>query len=98
MKHFVVEIDYKVSLEKIEETRLEHRDYLKKGYENKIILLSGPQVPRIGGIVIARGESMEEIAEFFLKDPFQIKGLAEYHYIEFKPANYQELLNEWIED
>ena len=98
MKHFVVEIDYKAPLEKIEEIRQEHRDYLKTGYEKKIILLSGPQVPRIGGIIIARGDSMEDIAEFFSKDPYQVKGLAEYHYIEFKAANYQEFLNNWIED
>lgn len=98
MKHFVIEIIYTASIEKIEEARQEHRNFLKTGYDKKIILISGPQVPRIGGIIIARGESMEAVSEFFSNDPYQMKGLAEYKYIEFKPANYRELLNEWIEN
>ena len=98
MKHFVVEIDYKVSIEKIEETRMEHRNFVKAGYEKKIVLVAGAQVPRIGGIIIARGESMEEIAEFFMNDPYQIKELAEYHFIEFKPMYYQEFLKDWLDN
>ncbi|MCX6150882.1 MAG: YciI family protein [Ignavibacteriales bacterium] len=97
MKHFVVEIIYKVSIDKIESTTMEHRSFLRTGYDMKKILLSGPQVPRIGGMLIARGESMEEIVEFFKDDPYQKKGLADYHFIEFHPANYQEFLKDWIE-
>jgi hypothetical protein len=41
---------------------------------------------------------MEEIAEFFKDDPYQIKGLAEYHFIEFKPVYYQEFLKEWVDN
>jgi uncharacterized protein YciI len=98
MKHYVIEIIYKAPVEKIEESRSEHRNFLKTGYEKKIILMSGPQVPRIGGMIIARGESMEAVSEFFKSDPYQTKGLAEYKYVEFKPANYQQFLNNWLED
>ena len=98
MKHFIVEIIYKAPIEEIERTRPEHREFLKKGYENKILLVSGPQVPRIGGIVIARSESMEKIAEFFNDDPYSLKGFAEYRFIEFNPVSRQEFLNDWIDE
>lgn len=97
MKFFVCEIVYKAPLEKIEATTLEHRSFLRTGYDKGFILLSGPQVPRTGGIVIAKGESMEDIAAFFKNDPYQVKGLAEYTFIEFHPKNYQEFLKGWVE-
>lgn len=97
MKFFVCEIVYKAPIEKIEETTLEHRGFLRTGYDKGFILLSGPQVPRTGGIVIAKAESMEAISEFFSSDPYQKKGLAEYTFIEFNPKNYQEFLKGWLE-
>jgi uncharacterized protein YciI len=98
MKHYVIEIIYTASIEKIEEIRQEHRNFLKSGYDKKVILMSGPQVPRIGGMIIARSESMEVITEFFKNDPYQINGLAEYKYIEFKPVNFQKFLNDWLQN
>lgn len=98
MKHFICEIVYKAPIEKIEETTLEHRAFLKTGYEKGFILFSGPQVPRIGGIVVAKGESMEAMAEFFANDPYQKKGLAEYRFIEFSPKNFQDFMKAWVEE
>lgn len=98
MKHFVCEIIYKAPLEKIEEMTAEHRNFLAQGYKKGFILFSGSQVPRIGGIVIAKGESMESISEFFSDDPYQKKGLAEYKFIEFSPKNFQDFLKSWIEE
>lgn len=98
MKHFIIEIVYKAPLEKIEETTAEHRSFLKTGYEAGFILFSGPQVPRTGGIVLAKGESMEKVDEFFKSDPYRVKGLAEYRFIEFNPKNYQDFMKSWVEE
>lgn len=97
MKFFVCEIIYKAPIEQIEATTLEHRSFLRTGYDQGFILMSGPQVPRTGGMVIAKGESMEAMAEFFSNDPYQKKGLAVYEFIEFNPKNYQDFLKGWIE-
>lgn len=96
MKHFIVEIIYKVPLEKIDAVRDRHRGFLEKGYEKGIILMSGPQVPRTGGIIIARGSSMEEVAQFLENDPYQIEKVADYKFLEFNPVHFQELIKEWI--
>lgn len=96
MKYFIIEIIYKAPIEKIEETTLEHRSFLSEGYAQGFLLCSGPKVPRTGGIVIAKGNSMEEIADFFQNDPYQKKGLAEYEFIEFNPKNFQDFMKEWI--
>ncbi|MCU7492569.1 MAG: hypothetical protein HF300_09670 [Ignavibacteria bacterium] len=97
MKFFVCEIIYKAPLDQIEAATLEHRTFLRTGYDKGFILLSGPQVPRTGGIVIVKGESMEEVAEFFSNDPYKKKGLAEHTFIEFSPKNYQDFVKGWVE-
>lgn len=96
MYHFVVEIIYKVHIDEIEKIRPAHRKFLEEGYKKGIILLSGPQVPRIGGIIIARAESMEDLAEFLKNDPYQTNNAADYVYIQFSPRNYQSVLKDWV--
>ena len=97
MKHFVVEIIYKAPIEKITEIRPVHREFLQKGYEKGILLVSGPQTPQVGGIVIARAESMEAITDYFSNDPYSKADAADYQFIEFNPVSRQEFMNDWVE-
>lgn len=97
MKHFIIEIIYTAPIEEIEKTTLEHRAFLRGGYDKNMILLSGPKVPRNGGIIIARAESTEKAESFFKEDPYRKKGLAQYRFIEFKPVNHQDFLKDWVE-
>lgn len=78
MKHFIIIIHYTKSVEKINEIRPRHREFLDKAYKNGIALFSGPQVPRTGGIIAARGKSIEEVKNFFNGDPYQKEKAAEY--------------------
>lgn len=96
MKHFIVLFVYKVPLEKILTLTDAHREYLQKGYKKGILFLSGPQVPRTGGMAIARCNSLEEIEEFFSGDPYFINSAADYRYIEFNPKSCQPFLEDWI--
>lgn len=97
MKYFIIEIIYTVPLEEIEKTTIEHRTFLRTLYNKNLILMSGPKVPRTGGIVIARAESIEYAENLFKDDPYKEKNLAEYRFIEFKPLNHQEFVKDWIE-
>jgi uncharacterized protein YciI len=96
MKHFLVEVTYAAPLEEILKTRSEHREYLKTGYQRKWLLISGAQTSQKGGVVIARAPSLEELQAFFKEDPYWVKGLATYRFLEFEPALYQDLLLEWL--
>ena len=96
MRHFVVEIIYTAPIEKIEELTPIHREFLQTGYKNGILLVSGPKVPRTGGIVIARGNSMEEVSEFFKNDPYALNNAAEYQFIEFNAKSHQAFLKDWL--
>jgi uncharacterized protein YciI len=93
----MIEITYIVPFEKIEKILKEHREFLDIGYQKGLLLCSGAQTPRIGGIVIAKANDKAEITEFFLKDPFQTEKYAEYRFVEFNPVKFNPILNDWIE-
>jgi len=96
MKHFLVEVTYAVPMDRILESRTEHREYLKTGYQRKWLLFSGAQSCKKGGVVIARAPSLEELQAFFKEDPYWVKGLATYRFLEFEPAMSQDFMKEWL--
>jgi uncharacterized protein YciI len=96
MKHFIIIIHYIESLDIVNGIRPHHREFLEKGYKNGTVLFSGPQVPRKGGIIAARGKTSEEVKKFFSEDPYQKEKAAEYQFIEFEPVHYQKFIEEWI--
>jgi uncharacterized protein YciI len=96
MKHFMIELTYLVPAEQLAEIVTEHRAFLQTGYDAGRLLFSGPQNPRVGGIVLARAESLEEIQQFFSGDPYQIKGLASYRFVEFNPVKFQPFIEPWL--
>lgn len=96
MKHFIVEITYSVPSEQLGEVVSEHREFLQIGYDRKWLFCSGPQVPRTGGIIVARAPTLQDIEQFFTQDPYQTKGLATYRFIEFEPVKYQPLFGDWL--
>ncbi len=96
MKHFVIEITYTVPVEQMAEITPLHRAFLKEGYERGWLLLSGPQVPRVGGMIVARAPSLEALRQFFAGDPYVTRGVAAYRYIEFDPLFRQSFLEDWV--
>jgi uncharacterized protein YciI len=96
MKIFIVELTYIVPLETLEPLLAGHRQFLQAGYDSKRLLLSGPQNPRTGGIVVARSESIEEIQRTFAADPFFSKNAATYRFVEFTPTKFAPCLADWM--
>ena len=83
---FVVSLTYIVDLEKVDELLPLHVDYLKNQYEKGNFIASGRKVPRTGGIILSRLDSIEKLKEVLNQDPFKINNLAEYKIEEFIPS------------
>jgi uncharacterized protein YciI len=97
MKHFIIEITYKVTFEELQETLPAHRAFLDEGYAKGFLLMSGPQNPKTGGMVVARAKNIEEIKNYFDSDPYHIQNLAEHRFVEFTPVKFNELIKSWLE-
>ncbi len=96
MPHYVVEITYRAPLARIDETLAAHRAHLQAGYERGLLLASGPQVPRQGGVLLARAAQRAELEAFIAQDPYRLQDLAEYRLIEFQPVKHQPWAAEWF--
>jgi len=59
---------------------------LRAHFDSGHFIVSGRQIPRIGGIIIARAESRAEIDAIVRSDPFVRQDLASYEVVEFAAA------------
>jgi uncharacterized protein YciI len=98
MKHFIIDVRYKVPFEQLNGTVTEHRAFLQIGYDNGMLLCSGPKETKKGAIILAKTDDVEKLKVFFKNDPYIVKKLAEYEYIEFNPVKFQPFLQNWIEN
>src|SRR4051812_2408346 len=83
---FVIELHYKAPLAEIDAHMGAHMRFVKKYYASGHFLVSGRKVPRDGGIILAAGESRDEIEAIAREDPFTARGLATARVIEFRPS------------
>ena len=80
---FIIELTYKVPLEKIDAHMKSHVAYLNKYNEAGIFLTWGRKVPRTGGIILATIETKKDAEKIIKEDPFYKNKLADFRIIEF---------------
>ena len=94
---FVIELTYKAALDQIDAHMTEHVKFLKKHYASGSFVVSGRKIPRDGGIILAVGESREEIERIVQEDPFCKFGLADFRIIEFRTSQRADDIPKRIE-
>ena len=92
MNYFVITLTYISELTEIEKHREAHLDFLRIQYDKGHFLMSGPQVPRKGGVIIAQYPSKNELEKALLQDPFAINQLAHYNVVEFNPTMWADYI------
>ena len=94
---YIVILSYKKPIEDIERMTVPHRAFLDTLYAQNILLISGPQVPRTGGILVARsGKTKDELMTILQNDPFYTEGIADYNIIEFNPVKHHAVLKDLL--
>jgi uncharacterized protein YciI len=83
---FVVTLTYTAPLSRIDELITEHRAWLDRGYAAGVLLASGAQEPRVGGVLLARAVSRVELDAVLAEDPFARAGVATYQVVRFTPT------------
>ncbi|OJF13677.1 YciI family protein [Couchioplanes caeruleus] len=87
---FVVTLTYRTDLTQIDEALQDHVAWLDQQYADGVFIASGPRVPRVGGVILARNLSREDLERRLATDPFHQRGLADYAVTEFVPARTAE--------
>jgi len=83
---FVVSLTYVCELSEVEKYLDAHIEYLDRHYSKGTFLASGRKVPRTGGVILAKADSLEQLEQILAQDPFCINKLADYEITEFVPS------------
>ena len=94
---FVIELTYKADLGEIDAYMAAHVRFLKKYYASGNFLVSGRQIPRVGGIILAVARSRQEIEAIVKEDPFHAHGLADFRIVEFRASQRADDMPKRIE-
>lgn len=82
----IVTLTYIRPLEDLDVLMSEHVAWLKKHYESGLFIASGRQVPRKGGVILARSGNRRELEAILEEDPFAKSGCARFDVVEFTPS------------
>jgi len=83
---FLIELTYKADLAEIDAHMAAHVAFLNKYYASGHFVVSGRKIPREGGIILAIGDSPEQIEALIQEDPFHQHGLAEFRIVQFRAS------------
>lgn len=85
---FIITVKYLCAIQQIEEHLAAHRAFLDRYYENGMLICSGPQNPRTGGIIVSNAPNRALVESMIVEDPFYLNKVAEYSIVEFSPVKY----------
>ena len=85
---FIAILTYKKPLEEVDHFLQAHRDYLAEHYAAGDFIASGPQAPRIGGVIMIKADNRAAVDSIIAQDPFNINGIADYQIVEFTPTMF----------
>ena len=93
MNLHVIFVNYTAPLAEVEKVTADHRAWLDQHFQSGLFITSGPQDPRTGGLILARGESREQLLDLMQQDPFAKAGVADYTIVAFKPVKRSQDIN-----
>ena len=85
---FIAILTYKKPLSEVDKFLAAHREYLTKHYAAGDFIASGPQTPRVGGVIMMKADNRTAVEAIIAEDPFYINGIADYQIVEFTPTMF----------
>ncbi len=85
---FIAILTYIKPLEEVDSFLQAHRDYLSEHYSAGDFIASGPQNPRVGGVIMIEASERDAVNSIISEDPFYITSIADYQIVEFTPTMF----------
>ena len=95
---FVVMLTYVKPLPEVDRHMRAHMKFLHEQYAARIFIASGRQVPRTGGVILARAASKQALVELMQRDPFCQSGVATFEVIEFRTSQHDPAFAPFADD
>ena len=83
---FVLLLTYTKPLAEVDALMREHVAWLDEQYDAGHFVVSGRQIPRTGGVILARGDDRAEMEALAATDPFVSGGVATCEVVQFRAS------------
>lgn len=83
---FIVSITYKTDISEVDKHIEGHIEFIKKYYQLGKFIASGRKVPRTGGVILVKADSLKEVESIITEDPFFMADVATFDITEFFPT------------
>lgn len=83
---FIAILTYKKPLSEVDRFLQAHREYLAEHYAAGDFIASGPQTPRVGGVIMMKATDHAAVDAIIAQDSFNINDIADYQIVEFAPS------------
>lgn len=85
---FIVLLTYLKPLIEVDQHLAAHNEFLNRHYASGHFIVSGPQIPPSGGLIMLRAQSRAEVESIMAHDPFVAGGVASYSLVQFNAADF----------
>lgn len=89
---FVVTLRFSANKAKAPVLMQAHNDWIKVGFDDGVFLMTGSLKPGLGGVVLAHGETRDEIEIRLRADPFVVEDVVTADILEIAPGRADDRL------
>jgi uncharacterized protein YciI len=83
---FLLIVTYTAPTDAVEAVLADHLAFVKAHYADGTFLVSGRQIPRTGGFILAGGDDRAAIERIIATDPFVTESVATYTVLQVEPT------------
>jgi uncharacterized protein YciI len=80
---FVLIVDFIKPVEEVSPHIEPHGVWVKKYFEEGVLLLAGPKKSKLGGVLLAKSINREKLMKILAEDPYVSEDVAEYRIVDF---------------
>lgn len=89
---FIVLLKFSENKGQAEEFMEGHNEWIKRGFDDGVLLLAGSLQPGLGGAIVAHNSSLTDLEARVNEDPFVIQNVVRAEILEIAPAKSDERL------
>jgi uncharacterized protein YciI len=89
---FIVLLKFSSNRDQASQFMEDHRDWIKRGFDDGVFLLVGSLQPNWGGGIVAHNTSLAELQSRVNDDPFVVRNIVSTEILEIAPSKSDERL------
>ena len=93
---FIVLLKFSTQRDRAKEFMAGHRAWIDRGFDDKVLLLSGSLGSQLGGVIVAHNTALAALQSRVSEDPFVAHGVVSAEVLEVTPSRLDARLQTFL--